>query len=381
VNDDHLRDKFRSFADGIDVPAGDVAGVIRDGRRGLVVRAAGMAMLVVALIAGGWTWARSSFLASDRGDLTPAHREEPKPDFLLIPEEYDGPEPMPTPGRVEEVRTARAVTVAFHALLYSVGYDYDYKGYQRTGERWMVRFLAGRTEREAEDFVRSRRFHIETTLTQLERAITKLQATEQAESSADGDRRKAMAEQRMRLQRNIRTLGEMLREQEEQLADGEDELARIRSGDGPEEIVLTVEERDGRIRVIDAVGPFSEAGIENIEGYSQATDKVDVWGNDYYNARFTRSHPTGIVTDFEMMGFWTGPIPSTYEESCLLEVRDSNGRLLWRMPERVGTQFDDAPPNEDRRDEWGMTGGGMPDLSSKTLQPLFVCTWRERAGT
>jgi streptogramin lyase len=254
-------------------------------------------------------------------------------------------------GRPEDVADARAITVAFHALLSTVGYNLDYKSFERTPEGWVMSYIDGMTVRDLEGSIDARRGEIEDTRSAILEDERELEAVsdELSEARALGDevRIDELSKSLNGLREAISESRSIIVETQQELIELATELQDTQEQGGPFPVEITVKEQDGRLVVTAVDGPFTEDETARIEGYSEAISEIESDGNEYYNIDLTREGETSI----QASGFWTGAIPSPYKEKCLFEIVDATGTVVWEQSD-VHNVIDDAPPSEDRRDGW-----------------------------
>ncbi|MDQ4025197.1 MAG: hypothetical protein M3217_06880, partial [Actinomycetota bacterium] len=311
--------------------------------------------------------------------------EHPAGDFALVPDEHLGPEPGPDLAEPEDLGDARAVTVAFHALVLRMSYyDFVYQGVERNGGAWRVTFLDGAEPESLEGAIEN---HLEV-LAQAEAAraeqrerLASLQGRLEEEAhdlarrtSERGRRTRERARQAAaaaenverteaelaRLQRMVRKLERRLRAQE---AEG-----------GPFPVVLVVEESEGGL-FVEAVETESPRlpELEATVGYTEPVDGVDSWGADYFGLQFERTGPDEGLS-VAMNVFWTGPIPGRYEERCVPEIRDATNKVVWRGDE-TRYRYNPTPRSEAMR-EWVVSFGADHEGPIEDLRLEMECAWR-----
>jgi len=263
-------------------------------------------------------------------------------------------------GRPEDVANARAVTVAFHALMSTVGYDLDYKDFERTPEGWVMSYLDGMTVRDLKGTIDARRGAIEDTLSAIledELELKKVSAQlSEARSLGDEVRIDKLAKSVNRLKLAISESRAIIVEANQEMIALATELQDTMEQDGPLPVEITVEEQDGRLIVAAVDGPFTEDEAARIEGYSEVIGEIEADGNEFYNIELTREGEPSI----QASAFWTGAIPSPYKEKCLFEIIDATGAVIWEQSDTHNV-VDSAPPSEDRRDGWGRGLMGFKD--------------------
>ncbi len=263
-------------------------------------------------------------------------------------------------GSPEDVANARAITVAFHALLSTVGYDLDYKSFERTPEGWVMSYLDGPTVRDLQGTIGARRGAIEDTRAAISEDERELETVRDrlSEARAQGDEARIdeLSKSFYRLQDAISESRLIIAETVREMVELATELQDTQEQGGPLPVEITVEEQDGRLIVTAVDGPFPESESARIEGYSEAIGEVESDGNEYYDIELTRAGETSI----QASAFWTGAIPSPYKEKCLFEIVDATGAELWEQSD-IHNVIDDAPPSEDRRDGWGRDLIGLKD--------------------
>jgi hypothetical protein len=272
-------------------------------------------------------------------------------------------------GRPEDVANARAITVAFHALLSTVGYDLDYKSFERTPGSWVMSYLEGMTVRDLEETIGARREAMDDARAAISADEKQLEAVsgELLEARAVGDevRVEELSKSLNRLKQAISESRSIIVETHQELVELTAELQDTQEQGRPFPVEITVEEQDGRLIVTAVDGPFTETEAARIEGYSEAIGEIEADGNEYYNIDLNRENETSI----EASAFWTGAIPSPYREKCLFEIVDETGAVLWEQSD-VHNVIDKAPPSEDRRDGWGRGLIGFKDGIGDSLGEL-----------
>lgn len=367
--------------DAIEVPDGDLGQVVRSGKRRMIARRLAGGLAVMAVGVAGWMTA-SNLASSDRvTDLPqPANpfQDTRKIDRLLVPTEMIGPSPGGEAGSEADIAEARAIAVGFHALLFRVGYDFDYKGIERVdSSSWRLVFLDGLEPGYVQGSIRGRRSAMEDSLGAIARSQATLEqlgrelreATDRGEQERADDLREDMANERdtIRIEkRNVRDLRKGIARLKRYID------KQTRQG-GPFAVRLVVVEQDDALMVNGLRSDsLRSKELKAVLGYSERVEDVDSWGVDYYNARFAR-RGDGVL--FEAQGFWTGPIPTSYEEKCLLELLDKNGEVEWRQRD-IHDIWRGAEPSEDRRDGWFIGLGIEEEVFGPNISPRFRCESR-----
>ncbi|MGH2736214.1 MAG: hypothetical protein ACRDKZ_11580 [Actinomycetota bacterium] len=297
-------------------------------------------------------------------------------------EVYTPPSPSPTVDPVRdvdsppsEVADARAITFGFHALHDTVGYRYDYIGFERAGETWRLIYLDGPPPSEVEGIIESRRMMIDDLELAIRRATRAAQdvAAELARTSDDADRQR-LQERLTRHENGIDSWRGSIDDAMREIDEWAETLRATLQEAGPNRIVLTVVERDGQL-VIDRVeGPVAEAGRAELAAFTRPVDEIEVGGTLYFNVQIKDGGEFPFV---EGRMFWTGPIPSDYKEVCVLEFVDASGTIAYRhFPDRAAEHPDRAPRTEDMRDG-GATGSEVDPAELpapiEELTPRFSC--------
>jgi hypothetical protein len=377
---DELGPLLRERNDRIAVPPSNLEEVLRGGKVRRRVRATaggiGLIALVAALLLAFGALPgreqRRSTPTVDRPSVSVDHK------LLVIPAPKGAP---PLEEDQDAVADAKAVTFAFHALVLSLeSYDLDYKDFERIDGGWRVLFEDGPSIEDQRELVTSRRAFIEEfegyindERARIERLRDELAQAQAAQSSSEMDL----------LKDRLRESTESLRNYQNEIAETQAELEEhistfnelMEQGEGPP--ITLVIQRSGEHLLVDSYsGSLSSNEKSKVLSYSERVQDVDVHGVDYYNVTLT-SNPDADLP-LEAYGFWTGPIPSTYQEECLHELRSRTGELLWRMPD-VHDVYDKAPPNEDRRDGW-VRGSDMEGIGVPLDQavPYLACSPKEQ---
>lgn len=373
---DDLATLLRTSADEIHVPEERFNEVLRDGQRRKIVRrmlGSGAALL---LILGTWAaWSNLTPLEESASKVNPANNSGlPGIDRRLVV--VPAPEGAGPAGSPEDVADARAVTFAFHTLLRTVGYEFDYKDFERLDQGWLVWFEDGPTAEDLRELVSSRRHSLKEFAGYLEDEIEGLEQLRLDLENAGDDKSEAdritrqIGEARESILSYQEALDETRAELESATEDLQDALVQ-----GPNRIELTVA-REGEWMVIaDVSGPFAENDELLIRRHRERARDVDVHGTDWYNVRLVGPGVVDDVSGVEAFGFTTTPIPSPYREECLIILRDESGAVVYR-PRDVHDAAMGAPPSEDRRDEWVMGSGIDYKKVSKPydrLIPDFEC--------
>jgi hypothetical protein len=372
---DDLRSVFDHALRHLRVPAGDLTAVVGRGRtrrrRRLAALAAGSA--VIAATAG--------ILVSNVAPGPPAPRPvAPGPDHRdlpLLPDEHLGPEPGPDLADPEDLADARAVTVAFHALVSRLPqYGLDYVGVVGDGDAWDVKFREVPEAESLESVIARHQARAGQMVGRVRGLEARVENLERRARSAAGPAGRRAAARAAELRARVEQLAAAERAQLEQAleeANARLEEEQRRTG-GPFDVVLRVVLADAAL-VVDAVETESPDGevLEAAAGYAEPVEGVDSWGADYFGLTFERAPGGGLSA--EVFRFWTGPIPGSYEENCVPEVRDAANELVWRAEEPFG-RYEGAPPTEDARDGASVTFGVDYEGPTEGLRMEMDCTWR-----
>lgn len=375
---DELRSAFDAATEGISVPHGDLAAVMRrgTGRRRLRIAGGAASVVVVAALA----WAGVAVTSDEVRPVPAGPGEVPRLRSRLVPVVIDGPAPPPDLASPEDLAEARAVTVAFHALLGAAPtWHLAYEGVERSDDAWKVRFVhftpMTPVEREL------RKTELETLTSQLELESHELELEQAADRLAERlEEERRRPEQRRDLRRALRHLQrEAQRVQarvvrlQAQVAGIELRRRRLRTRQPSWPVVVTIVQREGLVWVdhVTTDSPDAQA-LRAAAGYRERTSEIDAWGYDYFRPRFRE----GV----EVLGFWTGPLPAPYEERCRPQVL-ANGRVVWTQPrpdDPPGTpeHWEGPPPSEDRRDGVMLSFGSRYDGDPRDLSLRMLCEWR-----
>jgi len=368
---------LRSSADEVVVPDGALTEVLRDGRRRKNVRRVLGSGAALVLITGAWTgWAYLTPLQKDASNQGPAATSE-APDVdrpLIVVPAPEGAGPAGTP---EAVADARAVTFSFHTLLRTVGYErYDYKNFDRAGQRWLVWFDDGPTVEDFKELLISRRHHLEEYARYRDDDRERLVQLRLDLEDAGNDQSEIerVTERIQAAEQSFRSWTEELQETSAELEDASKELQEVREVGTPR-VELTVA-REGEWMVVEDVsGPFSENDELSIRAYRERAEDVDVHGTDWYNVRLVGPGVVDDISGVEAFGFTTTPIPSSYREECLVILRDESGTVVYRQRD-IHDTAQGAPLSEDRRDGWMRSSGIEYEQISEPyerLVPDFEC--------
>ncbi|HEX2294524.1 MAG TPA: hypothetical protein VHN37_04370 [Actinomycetota bacterium] len=379
-----MRSLFDDASERVAVPPADLGAVVRRGEARRRRRIAGRAAsLIVVALAGS---AAGLILAGQEGSPLPATRDEaPEPGGRLVPVVMSGPSPWPELAAAEDLAAARAVTVAFHALLDSATrYRFDYRGVEEVGGRWRVEFVEhGSLPPVLRELARARA-HRTTQEAQV--------AANRAELAAHARRIRTALEEALgtdrepELRRSHRSVGEEVRRLERVAAQTAAEIeeieSRIRSFRRRQpsyRVFVTVAEAGGRVFVEDVTTASPNPSIPDAIGYAERAADVDSWGADYFRLAFRRpdGRPDGVYVF--VRPFWTGPLSSPYEERCRAQVTGPGGEAVWTQPEphRL-TPFTSAPASEDARDGGQLRFGFDYEGTVSDLSLRMLCEWRPR---
>lgn len=378
-----LRAGADSVTNSVTVPPPDLARVIRGGRRRLIVRR-GLAVVAAAAAAGVLALWSADFDGFGRRDTAPIHQPEQdsvERALIVVP----APEGAPAPGPAEAVADARAITFAFHGLANTVGYHYDYKEFARLDGAWSVKFLSGPDVDDIRAEVRASRSDIARARNELDE--TRDDAVAVADRLARArkrDNQERVSTLRNRLDAIMSETAELqvgLEHAVSHLREARTQLEAAGEKGGAEPIEVIVERQDQWLTVVSVSGPFDEEETERIRDYRELAADVDVHGVDWYNVELVGPGVVDDVSGVKAFGFWTGPIPSSYEEECPLILRARSGTVVYRQPDRdsPGSVAWKAPSNEDGRDGWSRGSGiDVEKLGEiQGLVPDFECYMTE----
>lgn len=373
---DDVSSMFHDAAESVPIPPSDLGAVVRRGRsrrrRRLAVNLVSAAFVVLA------TWGVATIFAGQDMRPVPATPDEARGlGGRLVPVVMEGPPPFPELSSEEDRATARAVAVAFHALLSALpDYDLDYEDVVRTGQGWSVRFLIAPAMEPVESSFGGEPGEV---LRQIEEALHARRAVV-ASLKADVERVREHGRGR-----RLRTLQENLKAAKVAARELEREARALRGrveGLGTHELVLMIEERDGMV-LVDGVLAGSAGGsrYKGAAGYAEPKDDVDAWGADYYDAFFRRKDASTV--DVFVRPFWTGPLYAPYEERCRAQVVERGGAVVWTQPEQprvpgAPQHFDTAPSTEDARDGGQISFGVDYEGDLEDLSLRMLCEWRPR---
>lgn len=378
-----MRSIFDAAAERVPVPQGDVGAVVQRGgarRRGRI--AARVASLAVVVAVGGGA---VTILGGQDTRPVPARPGDVHQSVRrLVPVVMD--EPPSDVALADDVADARAATVAFHAFLSVSGRElaFGYEDLERSGETWQARFVQvpplSRIER------RLRRLELEVVTVAESRRMEHLELGRRAERLGEskddtrGAEARSIGRHMRELRREMRRLERDIRRLDHEVAEIETRQRQVRERMPSYTAKLTIVERDGRLVVDDVATDSPEAArLRTAIGYAEEAAEVDVWGNDYYDARFVRERPDGVHV--ELRSFWTGPLSSAYQEMCYPEVVDRSGRVVHNrphpsVPPDVRQPYFGAPPNEDRRDGGTHSFGFEYEGDVDDLELRMQCMWR-----
>ncbi|HEV2755508.1 MAG TPA: hypothetical protein VG318_06995 [Actinomycetota bacterium] len=378
MNDD-VRQLFESTTSGIHVPEGDLASVLAGGlkrRRTSIVAGAAASLAAVAAIG----WIAGAALNAGPDAPRPVAPDLAGRDFTsLVPDETIGPEPGRVLARPEDIAEARAVTVAFHALVLRVPYyGFAYEGVDGGDGEWRVTFVEGAERSAIERGIENRAevaAQAEATLAARRARLALLRSRLKAKARTVGPRKADEAARKKAELRELleRTMAELERLHGE-IRGAQRQIERQEAEGGPFPVVLVVEESDGGLAVtaVETNSP-RRPQLEAAVGYAEPVDGVDAWGADYFGLELGRlGADEGLSV--QMNVFWTGPIPAQYEERCVPEIRDATNEVVWRGDE--GRLLYNPTPSSEERREWAVSFGADYDGPLEGLRLEMECSWR-----
>lgn len=386
---DDVRSMFDAAAENVPVPPGDVGAVVRRGatrRRKRI--AAGLVSASVILAATGG--AVAIFGGQDARPLPARVGDDRTPGSRLVPLVMRGPTPMPVLGSEQDRADARAVTVAFHAFLEGSRrqYLFDYEGFERQGNAWLVRFVQFAPPTPHEDQLRELEVELETAAERLrtQRFDMRRDAQRLVEELRDSLREEARELQShlAALRRRMRQLEDRIRPYARRVAAVEADQKTLASRRPSWTVDLTVAESDGMIFVQDVTTDSPDAAsLRRIVGHAERSSSVDAWGADYYDAVLRPQEPPNDGIGVEVRYFWTGPLYAPYEETCAQQVVGPDGKVVVTRPPRrfpPGGEhhYTTSPSDEDGRDGATISFGFDYDGDAADLSLRVVCEWRPR---
>lgn len=385
-----MTDDVRSQFDGLDriaVPPGDLGWVVREGRarrrRRLATRLVSLSVLVAA--AGG----AAAIVAGQGGRPVSVGPHVPgRLASRLVPVQMEGPSPTPELASEDARGQARALTVAFHALLDRTRLErFDYRGIRRSGDAWLVEFVEAPSTEPERALARARRELeakaelLQQRLSELERAAERLAVRL---DNAARDRSRWIESHHDALRRQVRRV----RTEVERAASRADMAraneANLRSRAQTFPVTLVVTDRDDAVVVTEVrTESPNAAALRGAAGYAEQAEDVDTWGADYYALRFDRSGRADPTVTVWVRSFWTGPLNAPYEELCRPQVVRRNGRVVWTMPEAdyppgAREPYDDGPSEESLRDSAQIRFGVAYEGDVDDLSLRMLCEWRPR---
>lgn len=384
---DDVRSMFDDAVEGVPLPPGDLGAVVQRGtarrRRRIATRIA--ALSTVALVGGGL----AAILGGQEVRPVPAGPDDvPSLRARLVPVVMEGPSPFPELAPAPDRADARAVAVAFHALLGSAPqWHLGYEGFERSGDEWHVRFVQGTPATRTERKLRELELSLDTALLRAETEMLELEARAEdlraALEEARGDKAAALRRNARAARRTEARARARVSELKRQVAAIEEQQREVRGALPSYEVVVTVAQRDGTVLVEDVTTDSPDAAaLRGAIGYAERADSVDIWGYDWYRPRFRASDGTKANVRVEVLGFWMGPLAAPYEERCRPQVL-GRGRVVWTLPRPddppgAPEHWDGPPPTEDMRDglarSFGVEYAGDPDELSLSM----LCEWRPR---
>lgn len=384
---DDVRSTFDAAVEGVPVPPGDLAAVVGRGavrrRRRIAARVA--ALSTVAVVGGGL----AAILGGQESRPAPAGPGDARPlGSRLVPVVMEDPSPFPELASTPDRADARAVAVAFHALLGSAPrWHLGYEGFERSDDGWRVRFVQGTPATRIERELREVELNLETTLLRAESEMLELDARAEdllsAREEARGDKADALRRRARAVRRTAARVRAKVAQLKQQVAAIEEQQREVRGRLPSYDVVVEVAQRDGVVFVEEVTTDSPDAAaLRRATGYAEEATAVDIWGYDWFQPRFRRSDGTNANVRVEVLGFWMGPLWAPYEERCRPQVRGPDG-VVWTEPRPdyppgAPDHWDRPPPSEDMRDglarsfEVGYVGE-PDDLSLRML-----CEWRPR---
>jgi hypothetical protein len=358
--------------------------VIRGGRGLRTLRRGGLALAAAVLAGTGWVGA-STLLEHGRDgrqSVGPSDREG-KPDQLLVPKVRSGQTPGPGAASQEAIEDARAITVGFHALLFKVGYDLDYRDVEQIDDStWRLSFMDGLENDYLSAAAEARLAPIRDSTRAMrgyqDRLSALIDEIRQAMRVGDSDRVRELRREKAEVLRGLRLERKNIRVLERSIKRLEDVIKRQERQGGPFPVELVVELQGQELVVasIDSDRGSLESRLGPVVGYRERVEAAESWGVEYYNGRFTEPGEIDDVAGFEAHAFWTGPIPTSYEEKCLLQLVAEDGEVEWTQQD-IHDLWEGAPPSEDRRDGWSRAQGiGTGGAISDGAQARWACEMR-----
>jgi hypothetical protein len=371
-------------ASDIPPPPRDLAEVIRGGRGLRTLRLGSLALAAAVLVGTGWVGA-STVLEHGRGGRQSVGTSDRKgkADQLLVPKVRSGQTPGPGAASQEAIEDARAVTVGFHSLLFRVGYDLDYRDVERIDDStWRLIFMDGLENdylsaaaearlgpnRESTRAMRGYQDRLPGLIDQIRRDMR----------AGDSDRVRELREKKAEVLRGLRLERKNIRALKRSIKRLEGVISKQQDQGGPFPVGLVVE-LQGQELVVASISSGKESlesRLGPVVGYREAGETAESWGVEYYNGRFTQPGEIDDVVGFEALAFWTGPIPTSYEEKCLLQLVAEDGEVLWTQQD-IHDIWENDPPSEDRRDGWSrIQGVGAGGDVSQGAHARWACEMR-----
>lgn len=384
---DDVRSMFEAAGEALRVPQGDLGAVMQRGaarrRRRIVARIASLS--AVTLLGVGL----AAILAGQEGRPVPAgpadvHRLRSR----LVPVVMEGPSPPPQLAPASDRADARAVAVAFHALLGTAPrWHLGYEGFERSDDRWRVRFVQGTPATATERELRELELRLDTTLAEVESEQLELDAragdVRVSLQKAHDDDVAQLKELLRAVARTMLRVGAKAAELERQIARVEERQRELRELQPSWDVVVTVAQGDGLVFVEDVTTDSPDAAaLRRAVGYAEDAAAVDIWGYDWFRPRFRPIDGTNANVRVEVLGFWMGPLAAPYEERCRPQVV-AGGRVLWTQPRPndppgAPEHWDGPPPSEDMRDGLGLSFGLEYEGDLDDLSLRMLCEWRPR---
>ena len=386
---DELRSLFDRTAERVAVPAGDLGAVAGSAqsirRRRILTGVAAAAILLAAAGTGAW------ILGGQDVRPVPAPAGDGSLRQRLVPVLVDGPAPPADLAPADERADARAVTVAFHALL-DVSprpWLFGYEDVDRVDGARRVRFVQGvrasalsRRLRQLEAELAAAEASVSSERLAFLRRAERLQASLRDVRGERGEKARTLRRNLREMRRRLQERAAQERRLARQIAAVDERQAELGARAPLWTVELTVAERDGMVVVEDVATESPDATVlRGAAGYAEPVDEVDAWGADYFDPVYRRHAPGAVRVAVRY--FWTGPLSSPYEEQCRPQVRTTGGEVVWTKPSPsfppgVRDDYFGAPPNEARRDGGRLSFGVDYRGDVDALVLSMLCDWRPR---